>query len=306
MCGSNKDDSTGAQTITDKVVVNVHAGDWQSIRMGDRDLAERNTLDCELELNITGGRVVSFTANIFDQINSNLCVLALYQANSTANCKSTVNITGGQFFGNISAIGAFNYQSQGNVEQHGTFIVNILGGTFSREYNYDGTYLVPTQYTDPTITQTAATVTYGPTCNVTFNIDTTKITMDPVEALVMGHIIDCPFPVNVNVTEKKDWFYTDGYAEGDIKYGPLPEKTETPTTTAPVVTEAPTTTAAPVVTEAPTTTAAPVATEPVVTTAAPTQAEPTPSTGDASVMVVFAAAAVVCLAAVVVIKKREN
>jgi len=78
-------------------------------------------------------------------------------------------------------------------------------------------------------------------------------------------------------------------------------------TTAPVVTEAPTTTAAPVVTDAPVvTTAAPVVTEPTVTTAAPTQAEPTPSTGDASIMVVFAAAAVVCLAAVVVIKKREN
>jgi len=78
-----------------------------------------------------------------------------------------------------------------------------------------------------------------------------------------------------------------------------PTTTEAPvvTTAAPVVT-----TAAPVVTDAPVVTTA----APVVTTAAPTQAEPTPSTGDASVMVVFAAAAVICVAAVVVIKKREN
>ena len=61
-------------------------------------------------------------------------------------------------------------------------------------------------------------------------------------------------------------------------------------------------TEAPVVTDAPVVTTA----APVVTTAAPAQAEPTPSTGDASVMVVFAAAAALCIAAVVVIKKREN
>ncbi|MBQ7011172.1 MAG: LPXTG cell wall anchor domain-containing protein, partial [Clostridia bacterium] len=61
-------------------------------------------------------------------------------------------------------------------------------------------------------------------------------------------------------------------------------------------------TEAPVVTDAPVVTTA----APVVTTAAPAQAEPTPSTGDASVMVVFAAAAALCIAAVIVIKKREN
>ena len=72
-----------------------------------------------------------------------------------------------------------------------------------------------------------------------------------------------------------------------------------PTTDAPVVTEAP-------ATDAPAT-QAPVATDaPVVTTEAPAQPEDTPATGDASVMVVFAAAAVLSVAAVVVIKKKEN
>ncbi|MBR0326370.1 MAG: LPXTG cell wall anchor domain-containing protein, partial [Clostridia bacterium] len=42
------------------------------------------------------------------------------------------------------------------------------------------------------------------------------------------------------------------------------------------------------------------------TTEAPAQPEDTPATGDASVMVVFAAAAVLSVAAVVVIKKRER
>ncbi len=67
-----------------------------------------------------------------------------------------------------------------------------------------------------------------------------------------------------------------------------------------VTTEAPATDAPVVTTEAPATDA------PVVTTEAPADPEVTPSTGDATVMVVFAAAAVLCAAAVVIIKKREN
>ncbi len=71
---------------------------------------------------------------------------------------------------------------------------------------------------------------------------------------------------------------------------------DAPATEAPVVTDAPVvTTEAPVVTDAP-----------VDTTVAPETPEDTPATGDASVMVVFAAAAVLCVGAVVVIKKKEN
>ncbi len=78
--------------------------------------------------------------------------------------------------------------------------------------------------------------------------------------------------------------------------------TDAPTTEAPA-TEAPATEAP--ATEAPAT-EAPATDAPVVTTEAPAQPEDTPATGDASVMVVFAAAAVLCVAAVVVIKKRER
>ena len=53
-------------------------------------------------------------------------------------------------------------------------------------------------------------------------------------------------------------------------------------------------------------TEAPATDAPVVTTVAPADPEVTPSTGDASVMVVFAAAAVLCIGAVVVIKKKIN
>ena len=70
---------------------------------------------------------------------------------------------------------------------------------------------------------------------------------------------------------------------------------DAPVTEAPVVTDAPVvTTEAPVVTDAP-----------VDTTVAPETPEDTPATGDASVMVVFAAAAVLCVGVVVVIKKKE-
>ena len=86
------------------------------------------------------------------------------------------------------------------------------------------------------------------------------------------------------------------------------EKTGSAAPTPADTTAAPTvdTTAAPTVdtTAAPTvdTTVAPT----VDTTVAPTQPEPTPSTGDSTVFVVFAAAAVATLAAVVVLKKREE
>ena len=86
--------------------------------------------------------------------------------------------------------------------------------------------------------------------------------------------------------------------------GQAPATTEAPTTTEAPATDAPATDAP--VTEAPATEAPATDAPAVDTTAAPEVPEDTPATGDASVMVVFAAAAVLCVATVVVIKKREN
>lgn len=71
-----------------------------------------------------------------------------------------------------------------------------------------------------------------------------------------------------------------------------------------VTTEAPATEAP--ATEAPATDAPATEAPAVDTTATPATPEDTPATGDASVMVVFAAAAVLCVGAVVLIKKKEN
>jgi hypothetical protein len=253
-----------------------------------------------MTINVSGGQFTQWTAQ-YDSMNTNLCLMGVYQACTTENFVGTINVTGGLIHGEIGGFGTYGSASYGDAVEKGSIVINILGGTFDRDYQAFGPIIQPSQYLPFGI----AGLTFGENTSVTINVDSSKVTLGGT----------CPFftilgreehiKIYVNVTEKnEDWIIGDDIPAADIKYGPL--NVQAPTTDAPVVTEPAVTTAAPVVTEPAVTTAAPVATEPVVTTAAPTQAEPTPSTGDASVMVVFAAAAVVCLAAVVVIKKREN
>ena len=124
-------------------------------------------------------------------------------------------------------------------------------------------------------------------------LGTATLLVDPA----ISSVITSSDKIHANgFTTVKEFTYTGTIGSGKLE-------ADAPVVTEPVVTEAPATEAP--ATEAPAT-EAPATDAPVVTTATPAEPEVTPSTGDASVMVVFAAAAVVAIAAVVVLKKREN
>ena len=306
LAGWNISDAQGAgnitdhTTITEPCTINVAGGTWQSVRMGDRDVPYRNILDCAMTLNISGGIFTYWSAK-YQNTNTNICVMAHYQSITTENFLSTVNITGGTFYGEIGGFGTYGALSAGDKTENGSININILGGEFYR-YNTTDTYgpvIVPSQYL-PAMTQT---LEFGEKVLITVSIDVSKVKIDSFEPNFTIIGAEGLLAIKVNLSEKTDLVkLAGGLTEDDVTYGAL--AVDTPVVTEPVVTEAPVTQAP--ATDAPATDA-PVTDAPaVVTTVAPAEPEVTPSTGDASVMVVFAAAAVVAIAAVVVLKKREN
>ena len=280
LLGYNKDMSDGGLTITGNYTVDISAGDWYTVRVGDRDLLSRNTLDCQVTVQIRGGKYFYWTGKLENQTNSNTAIQGLYQACTTANFRSTVNVTGGTIYGSIAAFGSFGIKSAGDCVQAGTVTLNILNCTLARSYNFDYNYVIPTMYTGEAIGSFA--VVYEDTATVNINIDNTKVLCDPMPDIKICTVEG--LKVNIALVEQSSHIIADGY--NDIKYGPL---SATDTDPVPVTTEQPV--------------------EPTPeTTPATTEAgsDVTPPTGDYTLFVLFAAATVLCAATIVILKKKAR
>lgn len=150
--GWNKEDAQGAgsitesTTITEPATVNIAGGTWYSVRVGDRDVPYRNTVDAEMTLNISGG-VFTYWSTKFENSNTNVCVMGQYQISTGKNFVSNINITGGTFMGEISGFGIPGSASKGDPSHEGVININISGGSFER-YGNDGygPVVIPTQY----------------------------------------------------------------------------------------------------------------------------------------------------------------
>ena len=267
----------GGKTVVCDQEINIFGGIWNSIRIGDRDNASRNTYDGKVTLNIDGAntRFVQYTGA---HKTNNLSVMGNYQVSTTKNFVATVNIKNGIFDGQINGFGYPGGVTPEPQLNEGTININITGGKFNRSFGGEdgvGNIIYMAQVPNGFTTSKGYISELGETAVVNLYIDPTNITYGENDGL----IVYGEEGVKCNLTVASDKGIT---AEGvEMKIS------------------APTTTEAPVVT-----TAAPVVTEPtVVTTAAPTQAEPTPPTGDATI--VLFASALVALAAVVVISKRR-
>jgi len=301
MTGQNKSTDypdlwMGGLNVEEPFTLTIKGGDWQSVRVGDRDVLTRNVINTTATLNISGGRFTTFFDSSIGKDN-NECVMGCYQAIIGPKGVVNMNITGGTFYGCISAFGQVSASSAGDAIHEGVINVNLLGGTIAREHNLDGGYILVSQMSPGA----KGGLTFTDTCQVNIQIASENLKWG-FEDCALSIIPEAGVKSTLKISKQDDRILCDMYP--DVVYGPL--STSTPTT--PDTTAAPTvdTTAAPTVdtTVAPTvdTTVAPT----VDTTVAPAQPEPTPSTGDSTVFVVFAAAAVATLAAVVVLKKREE
>ena len=122
----------GGETITRDFTLNVAGGVWQSLRIGDRYLKTANTLDMHATMNISGGTFTVWTTAFQ---GSNMNVMGVAQAGTTANYVCDINITGGTFYGEIAGFGMPGAVVQPERVQKGTVNINVLGGNFIREYN---------------------------------------------------------------------------------------------------------------------------------------------------------------------------
>ena len=281
-CTGTKDKAVGEPTCTDDVEVTIAGGTWEYIRPGDRD--GRTTFDGNLTMNIVGGLFRNGTANETSYYTNGNINTATGKGNYGENAKIVMNLKGGTFenFAVICQQTSATYSSA-------DVTVNVYEGA-----KFTGFFAA---------IQSGNNMYMG---KATLNIhggDFTGITESRLNNI--ASTLDATFTINYDANNAasaaafkalKDAAIEDS----DIKYGEIKAEvvTDAPTTDAPV-TEAP-------ATEAPATEAPATDAPAVDTTVAPETPEDTPATGDASVMVVFAAAAVLCVAAVVVIKKREN
>ncbi len=127
----------GGETITGEYTMNIAGGAWQSVRIGDRDLENLNTLDCHVTLNITGGAFTYWTGMYK---SNNLSVMCAAQAGTTPNFVCDLTITGGTFYGEVCGFGRASTNSLGDGIQQGTVNMNILGGKWIRDYEMHGGY----------------------------------------------------------------------------------------------------------------------------------------------------------------------
>ena len=316
--GMNIEDAQGVgnmlegATITEPATLNVAGGTWQSVRIGDRDCPFRNTVDCAMTMNISGGTYTQWTGK-WTNANTNLCVMAHYQFISTENFVSTVNITGGIFHGEISGFGTFGSASFGDAIEEGIVNINIEGGSFQRYYTGDaqgicGPIVVASQY----YPFMAANLQFGEKACVNIKIDSSKIAVESFDPYISVFGLEDMLPVYVDVTEKSDLVViSEDIPVWNIKYagvpaGEKPAETEAPATTEAPKTEAPKTEAPK--TEAPKTEAP--KTEAPATQAPATQAPATQAPAEESSPALFivlgvAAAVIVAVVVIIVIKKKK-
>lgn len=196
----NNTDMPGGNIITGDYTVSFASGDWQSIRIGERVPAKRSTLDCAVTLNISGGRYAAALDNISTNMPaSHVCVIMAYTVSSGRDFSSTLNITGGEFYGSISAFGTV--VGHGAYTQAGRVTLNIMGGSFLRNYQNKGSYILPVQYTAASYSDKTYgnfSVKYEDTASVTLNIAPELISLGKADELnVLSANGVCAFEINM-------------------------------------------------------------------------------------------------------------
>lgn len=313
--GWNVEDAQGAgnvvasTTITEPATINIAGGTWYSVRVGDRNVPYRNTVDAVMTLNISGG-VFTYWSTKFENANTNLCVMGHYQVSTGENFVSNINITGGTFMGEIGGFGIYGTASKGDPFQNGVVNINITGGSFKRYAtdNY-GPVVIPTQY----LPLMYANLRFGENARINVNIDPTNITVESFAPYISVLGAEEMVPVFVNITQKSEKIVIEeDVPVWDVTYagvpaGTNPVETEALTTTEAPKTEAPVTTE-PQKTDAPKTEGPktePPKTEPPVTEMPDVQ-PPSEETSPALTIVLLASVAVIAAIAVIVIIKKKK
>ena len=267
-----QDKAATPTTFTNDVNVEVNSGTWAYIRGGDRD--SMSTFDGNMTIDINGGTFMCPVTSATGHYGNGNVNGPTGKCSYGPNAKIVMNLKGGEM---DSLIGCSYVGNNTGHTSAADITINIFDG-----FKLTNKFVA---------VQTTNTVFNGKLTVNLYGGDLTGL----VEAKLLNASVanggTGTVTVNYDANDAKSAAAFKALKDvnlddTDVIYGAL--------AAAPVVTEAPAT-EAPVVTDAPAT-----------TTEAPAQPEDTPATGDASVMVVFAAAAVLSIAAVVVIKKREN
>lgn len=164
----------GGRTITGEYTIYVGSGDWQSLRVGDRDnVGDRNVFDGKATMTVTGGHFVSYTGN---PATFNMNLMGTYQICTTENAVINMIVTGGKFDGQISGFGNVTSKSTGDYYAKGTVNMYIYGGTWDRIFNGDGNYIYAVQDAAKGYDGTAKANVYIDTAKLNFGIlDSTQI-----------------------------------------------------------------------------------------------------------------------------------
>ncbi len=208
--GNDESPKAGGETITGEYTVNIAGGAWHSLRIGDRDIQNRNTLDCRVTVNITGGTFTGWTG-IFK--NYGMDVMGVSQAGTTPNYVCDITITGGTFYGEVVGFGSPGGVAVGDGIQQGTVNMNILGGKWIRDYQGNGPMVF------------AASTASVPYDGAKFNlkVDPSKLEFGTVEQMSLAGLDGVTSTLEmVTESDKLGFFGLDFYF--DETYLPLIEK----------------------------------------------------------------------------------
>lgn len=195
LAGVNKSDTAkkaGGETIKTPFSLQIAGGVWQSVRLGDRDLTEINTIDTTATLDISGGTFTGNTKTFYAEYNTNIGVMALYQCNLSQNAVVTMNITGGTFNGPVIGFGQQHLKKQNT--QAGKIVMNITGGTFARSGDEYNSVVVPAGC------MLSNRVTYDSSSSVEVNIDFPRLNLQTKPLTVLADKNENGPAITVNIT----------------------------------------------------------------------------------------------------------
>ncbi|MDY5941728.1 MAG: S-layer homology domain-containing protein, partial [Eubacteriales bacterium] len=195
LAGVNSSDTAkkaGGETIKTPFSLQIAGGVWQSVRLGDRDLTEINTIDTTATLDISGGTFTGNTRTFYAEYNTNIGVMALYQCNLSQNAVVTMNITGGTFNGPVIGFGQQHRKKQNT--QAGKIVMNITGGTFARSGDEYNSVVVPAGC------MLSDRVTYDSSSSVEVNIDFPQLNLQTKPLTVLADKNENGPAITVNIT----------------------------------------------------------------------------------------------------------